>query len=542
MRILAAALMAFALAINFSSAASFLEQLAKPVVSAGGDVFDIDRNKLRSNIDALEKAATGRVDEAARALGGSLRNDTQAAKEAIENIGREARKGADNIARAGKKAFDDYVRTVKKAASDLVDAAKATGHYLEFQIKGFRHTLSDAERRVREGKVIDAVFHFYTDQWKIKSDGAFTAAEESELIKVAMSSAASTYGGPAGAAAFSAWYAYNKTGGDADAALRVGMLAGIQSYAIPAAADMPAGTAGEVAKKALVSGAIGGLAVAAAGGDSDAVRDAFIKQGGMVIVQAGQSYVTKQYDAATAQADSFCTSSLGVSCKPTLDVVVRDKDGSIIFDERGVPKVDNQKILETRKQLGTWGNSKIKATVPEIPNLAALSIAGDSWAVSWDRGILTSASANLPGVSLTYVGRGSPFERKVRELEALSGSNTDATSVSIGARELASAKSQESPAGWRWINWRSRNYQRIVPRGDRLFPFRVGDILRLTETAYLVDRPEGRLHRKLSSGTVVIVTETAPYVDCGVLPGQEPPPCFSPPPRQWFRIEALGKR
>jgi hypothetical protein len=45
------------------------------------------------------------------------------------------------------------------------------------------------------------------------------------------------------------------------------------------------------------------------GGDDAAVRDAFLKSGGMVVVQSGQSYVTKKYvDPAVAKTDAYCTS------------------------------------------------------------------------------------------------------------------------------------------------------------------------------------------------------------------------------------------
>jgi hypothetical protein len=52
--------------------------------------------------------------------------------------------------------------------------------------------------------------------------------------------------------------------------------------------NLPAGTTAEFAKKAVVTGAVGGLAVTAVGGDQEAVRDAFLRSGGMVLVHRAQ--------------------------------------------------------------------------------------------------------------------------------------------------------------------------------------------------------------------------------------------------------------
>jgi hypothetical protein len=55
---------------------------------------------------------------------------------------------------------------------------------------------------------------------------------------------------------------------------------------------MPTNGARQIVEKTVVTGAIGGLAVAAAGGDKDAVREGFLLSGAMVLVQTG-------YQAAT---------------------------------------------------------------------------------------------------------------------------------------------------------------------------------------------------------------------------------------------------
>ncbi|WP_244510670.1 hypothetical protein [Microvirga guangxiensis] len=103
---------------------------------------------------------------------------------------------------------------------------------------------------------------------------ANSAAARLTTAPMAPQIAASTYGGPAGAAAFAAWYTNKKTG-DLDHAIRGGVIAGAASAGYANTSAMPSGTVGEVAKKALFTGAVGGVAFAAAGGNDAAVCDAF---------------------------------------------------------------------------------------------------------------------------------------------------------------------------------------------------------------------------------------------------------------------------
>lgn len=53
-----------------------------------------------------------------------------------------------------------------KAANDAVDAVKAAEKFVERQLKGLPTILSDSEKRAREGKVIDAIWHVGIDQMK----------------------------------------------------------------------------------------------------------------------------------------------------------------------------------------------------------------------------------------------------------------------------------------------------------------------------------------------------------------------------------------
>jgi len=135
----------------------------------------------------------------------------------------------------------------------------AIQRYAGRELQDSGQVLSKAAQRVREGKVVDAVWGLGTEPLKNSEANAAKLVQESSVLKAAGAIAASAYGGPAGAAAYAAWYTYHETG-DINLALRVGVLTGATSAAFGGVAKMPTGPAGQIIKKAIVGGAIGGLA------------------------------------------------------------------------------------------------------------------------------------------------------------------------------------------------------------------------------------------------------------------------------------------
>lgn len=393
-----------------------------PTPRAVFDEFERRRREAETVVQSLVDKGKEGLDRIGHDASESARQVAEQTKRELEQAGRDASQALRNLAENGKKAVEDTYRNLAKSANDLVDATKVAARFVEREISGYGETLSVAEKRVREGKIVDAVWHVYTDTLNNTSDHAAEAANENELLGQAMQGAATFYGGPAGSAAYAAWLTYKRTG-NADLALRIGITSGAQSYVSSSAGGMPAGSAGQLAKKALVTGAAGGIAVAAAGGDDAAVRDAFVKQGGMVMMQGGKSYITKKFDSAAAQVDSFCTSATGTSCKPLLNAVQRDSRGNIIFDDRGLPKVDGSRLLAGRADLGNWvDTTSIPKVSKNLPGIASsLSVLKSEWAISWDPEALRSKSVNAPAVSLTYIGPASPYARKVEELSAAIG-------------------------------------------------------------------------------------------------------------------------
>lgn len=142
-----------------------------------------------------------------------------------------------------------------------------------------------------------------------------------------------------------------------------------------------------------MSGALGGVAVAASGGDANAVRDGFIKAGGMVIVQSGQAYVKKEYgDPIAEKADSYCMAAIYVSCKYALPKLKHDAAGAILLGKDGKPIADVDYIVDGKKDLKDWvEQTKGFDKIGDAPTI----ISDDkNWSISFSKPNLVDKSAN----------------------------------------------------------------------------------------------------------------------------------------------------
>jgi hypothetical protein len=215
-------------------------------------------------------------------------------------------------------------KAVTKGVDDVAQAGEAAAKYFDQQRRLPVETGAGAFHQKNLGKSIEFVV---THPLRQTNKNAQQALRSSPVLAAAAAVAASAYGGPAGAAAFSAWATYNATG-SIEAALKVGVTQGLIASAtanvnaMPAGADKIAaqttlsftvakaqGDSSEKARQAalgsLVSmsgdsvkaaglsvmqrtmtmAAIGGAAVAASGGNRDAIRSGFLQGGGKVLVQ-----------------------------------------------------------------------------------------------------------------------------------------------------------------------------------------------------------------------------------------------------------------
>ncbi|MGY3131174.1 hypothetical protein ACVWZM_001856 [Bradyrhizobium sp. USDA 4501] len=336
--------------------------------------------------DVVKSAFPGAdlVLEAARTSGNQ---DLIAAAQNFQAIGakfdKEMQTAISNALTNPEKSINDAVKTHVKAANDIVDAVHASVRYAQRTVDGYRDGLSRAGSRIREGKVVDAIWHLGTDKLAVDNQNAAKFMQESEQARQAAQVVASTSGGPAGAAAFAAWWAYNSSGHNVEAALRAGAYTYAVSEGYAQVNTMPAATATEVAKKAAAAASIRGIAIAAAGGNREDILNAAAQGGGSVIVQAGQAYVTKEYvDPAKAKSDTFCMDAVKSSCADA-----------------------KQWLEDSRQRLEEYRSS--------ADALANTIVTDDrNWMISWDSKVLHDRDSSAPGVVLTYIGNGSPYDEQ----------------------------------------------------------------------------------------------------------------------------------
>jgi hypothetical protein len=117
----------------------------------------------------------------------------------VRNLGNEAQTAIRNAINTQDKAISDATQNLVKSANDIVDAAHATARYAEREVSSYQDVLSNAEKRVREGKVADAIWHVSTDSWQATNKNAAQLASENQIIAAAGQAVATAYGGPAGA-------------------------------------------------------------------------------------------------------------------------------------------------------------------------------------------------------------------------------------------------------------------------------------------------------------------------------------------------------
>ncbi|HBO5516255.1 TPA: hypothetical protein L4559_005184 [Pseudomonas aeruginosa] len=328
-----------------------------------------------------------------------------------------------DVSKTIAKGFDDTVQTLGKAAADtgaeagrfgreLETAGNALAKYAVSVPAGLSEAAEEAGQRVREGKVVDALWHAALAPVQVQEKATAEAALESDYLRSVGQVAANAYGGPQGAAAYATWLAYHQSGGDASLALRVGILTGASTAAFGAANQID-----NVAQRAVVVGAIGGLAVAAAGGSQEAVKQAFLQAGAMVIVQDGLRAISShELDGRAAEGEAYCMTATASECTPL-------PEGAITgVDEKGNYQVDMSKVDPRVPAVGLKDHTKlfnesnaVMQGVSRIPGMQAMAVFHDEWAISWDMGALATPATILPAIVVTYVGLGAPYYETLQQ-------------------------------------------------------------------------------------------------------------------------------
>jgi hypothetical protein len=353
----------------------------------------------------------------------------RAVEKAAHDVGRTAEKAGQDVGHTAEKAAHDIGHTLEKAAQDTGEetkragrnvnrAAIAAGHFLENQVHAYGHTLTDAERRIREGKLVDAIWHAATDPARHTEDNFAKAVTESSLLNNIAQAAASVYGGPAAAAAYAAWYVYKRTG-NLCSALKAGVIAGAVAEGCAVVGDMPSGTVSELTKKTLASASIGGAAVAASGGEADDIRDAFFKG-------AAFSLAREFYEKTTAsELDGKAPTKDAVpkddpSIKHQFRVLtdsegqpILDSEGNTQIDIRSMPKDISHVGLQTdRTKASFFSGAETSApmqALAKVPYLNALAYFHDQWAAVAQMEGMEVQITIVPASILTASGSDTPL-------------------------------------------------------------------------------------------------------------------------------------
>lgn len=351
----------------------------------------------------------------------------------LEPIGKELERGIQNIVREHnkftnalewnmEKAIKDVVRELENAGENIVEAVNAAGNFVENQFESYGKILSETEKRIFEGKIIDAVWHIGIDHLKHTEDNAAVAFMESSLLTSIASSLATIYGAPYGGAAFAAWLTYKKTG-DLTLAIKTGTITYLTQQSLGSAKSIQGSDISGIAKRTLATSLIGGASIAAIGGSEKDLIDGMLKGAALTLCnEYYKSYVNEDIDDTIATEEPIDKDSEILKEKYG---ILTDKDGNPLLkksiDENGtvkwVTQIDPKNIPKHIPQIGIAStdtgffsgseHSFPLKSLAKIPGMNAMARFHDQWcAINETDGIFGATQVTIiPAIALTIGGR-----------------------------------------------------------------------------------------------------------------------------------------
>lgn len=292
------------------SARTVSDSLNREIASAKEDIdaeatraknkLDQEAQKLKNDIDEEATSAKRKLDKQSSGIKGKLDGEVEKLKKNIDREATAAKQKVDreltafkqNIDREATALKEDLEREIQTAKDDIDEAVNAATVYLESQLQSVGDTLSEAEAKIRQGKVIDALWHVATEPFNDSKEGFLLAISQSSLLNQAAVMAVSYFGTPAAAAAYSAWLTYETTG-DLEAAMKTGVIAGASAYAGKAVANMPNETITQQIKQELMKASVNAAAIAASGGTEADIQEAFMSSVSSAAAEKGQAALTQ---------------------------------------------------------------------------------------------------------------------------------------------------------------------------------------------------------------------------------------------------------
>lgn len=232
---------------------------------------------------------------------------------------------------------------------------------------------------------------------------------------------------------------------------------------------METGTLTDSIKRAAVVGAIGGAGVAAAGGDPNAINQAFLRGGAAILVQDGyKAYVSRDFvkELGPATGPAMCMSapvSGATDGCPRPTDFMKDDQGRLIMTDKdgGFHHVDVGKENDVPQDWRPVGNasstppgtpvvgiqtdrlpplsqanegSATMVALAKVPGMNAMALFHDRWAVAWEMNPMVTKVSIVPAIVVTYMGATAVVD------------NASTTSITDAAARASRQSSSAGPA------------------------------------------------------------------------------------------------
>lgn len=356
----------------------------------------------------------------------------------IKDVSREIENGIESI----KDFPDNIIKESESAFDNVQEAFQVSANFLEDQFAVTVKYSEDIIDNVASGDIKSAIFdsHInYIDNYEENLTHLFL---DSSLLNSIAGSAAAVYGGPVGAGAYAAWFAYKKTG-DLKLAIKAGIVSGLANKGLKYSGDIDSKNIEDAIKKAIMTGAIGGASIAASGGDERAIIQGFVK--GANFSMARDYYYAKvgsRMDGKIADKGPIGkkVDITQLSEKDGNHVfkhevyefdLVKDNGGAYVIDENGLFTISTRSIDENFSHVGLAFSEKANLgfvntvfnekscgmqALAKIPYMNDMAYFHDQWmdiknASGWGAVQVTI----IPAAILTVSGSEMPLNRELQK-------------------------------------------------------------------------------------------------------------------------------
>lgn len=364
------------------------------------------------------------VSDVKNASGDAIHDIGKATGKAAEDVRKGIEKGLNDASRAAGKAGKDIAAETQRVGKHGMDVGVAIEAYVKSRVESTGELINSTKERLEEGKIVDALYHLALDPLTAEEEAAFLATQKSGWLNTVGATAASAYGGPAGASAYAAWQTYRVSGGNTELALRAGLITGLTTAAMNGITTMDGATKVDMLKKGVLAGAVGGLAVAASGGTEEDIKTGFILGGGMVVIQdIYQNYTGHILDPTEATEEPYSWDS-------------KTLQEAYYYDENGNLQLNTAKLSRKASHVGIGAEppfnppkpgapvslasdqSVLMRTAAKLPGFNAMGLFHDKWVVSWGMTSVQNKLTIFPALVFTYMGTSGPLNNKITDVVA----------------------------------------------------------------------------------------------------------------------------